>query len=254
MEVKINRYEYILNIALNKNISFKAARDIIQAKNTSYNFHPSNGDQININNIYKDNKNSLVYNFYKNLKVYMTGEKNKKGELLYFIDLTKDEIFIRNQIKKLTTINKSIVFDQKETFYKKTLSKIKVDYDKQNTTEKNRSILANDKKNTAGNYAINYKGKDIVLSYDRFTYEDFFNNTTLKNNEELNEIIDKKLRNIVGIEVFLKYTPKFIEEIQKKIIDFLTTYDTIQMAILNQLVNITDKKQLIKIRTFIDNI
>jgi hypothetical protein len=217
-KIKINRYEYILNKYLKEESckNYKEARTLIEKENKYFKFPKSNGDQININNIVGEQiQSNFVKKFYKSIDIYITEERKKSGELIYFSNLSKEEIKIRDKIKLLSTINKSI-FDGKTSIYGIAMEKIKEKYKKTTTKKIDRSITSG-KNHSPGNYSIEYKYNILIFSYERFIYEDIFEEENEYNFNKLENNIIKKYLKIKGLSIIEKIDNKFKEKFINKV-------------------------------------
>lgn len=248
---KINRYEAILIISLQDEISRKSARDKLNFLNKNYNFPKQNGDQININNITGEYENSSSYvdEFYRTKELIIEESKENK-ENSYYIELTEEEFLIRESIHSLTTINKKI-FDGEHTIFGSVKKKIenKLSFPKIKTDLKLNREDVFDKKNTAANKMVfdNNLGQWIGLNYERFTYEDFFEFNTLKSEKEIELSIRKKVQEIKGLHLFIMEDHEFIEKIVNTIKDIVINESNLKVMILNKLTFTTDIDKLKKI-------
>jgi len=248
IKTKIHRHEAILILALKENITTTEARKKL-SKIVKYSFPKENGDQTNINNYYENNSKKFVYNFFKKLSFYTINEKKRNtNELQCFVDLNNKDIINLKRIRIMTTVNKN-VFDSKNSF-KIALNKIKKRYPKIDTSNINREIKTG-KKNTAGNLAVNINGKTFIFNYNRFIYEDFFNNEKIKSIQEIEKMIEKKYYDIPNIEILEKINPNLKKDFKKDVLKAFETPEIIQDRILDLILEISDLKKLKSIEKII---
>ena len=219
MTIKVNRFEYMLSKSLKDNISYRASRDIIENENGSkYSFPKSNGDTVNINNIF--NEERFIKNYYMRLNIFFTKDRKTTGELIYFANISKEDNIIRKRILSIASINKTI-FDNKTGSYKSILNKIKDDYEKIDTSHDFSREILSGKENSGGNYAILYKSNPCILTYERFTYSDFYIDNILQDKESLIINIKKKVNKMSCLDLIKTYSKNIEEDIVKIILDII---------------------------------
>lgn len=213
--MQISRAMYILITSLRDNLSLTNARKKVNDENgLLFDFSKANGDTANINKIYtKDDKNLTI--FFEKIDIYTNNERNKKGELIYNAKLNFNQELNLTNIQILTTINNNI-FNNNKSLYKVVLNKIKNDFEKINTTDYYNRGIVSCKKNTAGNYAIEYNNNVEILTYETFSFDDFFD-SKFQLKKDWIEKIKIKIEKINCIELFLLYNSTIKEDILKEI-------------------------------------
>jgi len=210
---KLARYQYLIYLSVKNNCDIRESCNLLISENKYItNITPSkifSADKTNCNNIY-NSKDSFVYSFFQNITVQFIDSEP-------YVELDDKQVSIFNNIKLVTTINKSI-FDGEKSIFGKIKKNIREKYPKVPTTNVNREILSNGK-NLVANYSFEYNNQIRILSYDRFTYNDFFIDNNVIENIEMSKKIQLIIKDSDSYDILIKFNKNLIEDVIEKIIE-----------------------------------
>lgn len=167
--VTIYRYEALVILSLQKETTAWEQREYLQSFNkkidSEFSLSPTNGEQININNILGSSKlgkkSGWVENFYKTKKLIFAWEENKNGEATYLIQLNEKEKEQREKIRTILKLNKAFFDGDFQSGILKSQIKKFVDA--------HQDIILNKEEFDF------FRLASESINYDRFFYDDFYN-------------------------------------------------------------------------------